>query len=185
MDRFEIGVLAEEHRLAAAFEAGQVVQRDGRLFPDLDRAAIMPMPLRVLGAKGFVERLAVDEQLERAWRAWRVPRSHPVPGAHPHAVGARGREANLGHRIPNRYAETVGQQVGRTHLIHRLLVNFPAAEVGEAFRFQEEEFPVGCLREESVCFACGQQAQRACTGKTDELAAIGFPGLTVWHAGIW
>ena len=75
----------EQDRVAAALEAGQVVQRQRR--PRLPAISTCRRPAsatrRPSVPKVVVERLAVDEHLERARRARRLPRAPPSPACGP------------------------------------------------------------------------------------------------------
>ena len=64
--RPELEVLAEENGVAAALEAGQVVQGHLGLRGHLDRAAVLPMPGCAFGSERHRQRLAVDEHLKAA-----------------------------------------------------------------------------------------------------------------------
>ncbi len=102
------------------------------------RAAVLPVPLGAHRAEGGGQGLSIDQHLEPARRARRLPPRHPVLGAHPHPVAARRRGSR-----PSSCAsatgtpEPVGQQVGRAHVVHELRVDHPAADVGEPLGFDE------------------------------------------------
>ena len=63
-------------------------------------------------------------------------------------------------------AQTVGEHVGRPHLVHRLLIDDPAAEIREALGLQKDEF---CVLESSVAAGC-KQRERGSRGGSHELA---------------
>ena len=84
--RLESPVAGEQHRIAAALEAGQVVQCQLGLAADLHRAAILPVPLGALGAEGRCRAACRSPALELARRARRFPGGDPVAGADPHAI---------------------------------------------------------------------------------------------------
>lgn len=147
---FETGILAEENRFAASFESCQIVKRDGRFFfRYVDDSSIVPMPICTLRAEGFLDRLVIDEDLKSSGRSGCVPWCDPVPGAHPDAVLARGGEGDVGYRFLDGDSQAVREQVGGTHLIHGLLVKFPASAVVKAFCFNEKE--IVCLWRGLLC----------------------------------
>ena len=137
----------EQQRIAAALETGEVVQGErGGPLCHFHHAAVLPMPLGPFRAERRRRRLAVDKHLEDPRRAGRLhvggrvrrfPRRNPIPRAHPEAVSARLRELDRRRRILDRHAQPVGQQEGRAHLIHRLLIHDPAARRREALRLDE------------------------------------------------
>ena len=58
--RHELVIMAEYHRIAAAFKSGEVVQRNCRGLLYMNDTAILPMPLSALRAKCRRERLPVN-----------------------------------------------------------------------------------------------------------------------------
>ena len=77
-----------------------------------------------------IQVLELDGEMSRAVRR------DPVARPHPHPVLAL-RERHLRDRVRDRLAETVRQQIRRTHLVHELLVNGPASPVIETLGFDE------------------------------------------------
>lgn len=151
MGRLEIRATAENDRIAPAGKSCQVMQRNpvftcGNLY----RAAIMPMPLGVPGPEHLVDRLAIYQQLESPRRTRRIPRRHPIPGAHPNPVAARLGENHLRHRVLHRNPEPVRNHIRRTHHIHRLLVDVPTAGIIKRLGFEQHD-PRGLRRANRRC----------------------------------
>ncbi len=136
--RGEIGLLAEEDGIAASLEAGEVVEGDRGLGIDVDVATVLPMPIGALGAESGGQGGAVDEELESARGARDVPGCDPVTGSDPDPVAAGAGEGGGGGGVADGDAEAMGEEVGRAHLVHGLLVEVPAAEVGELFGLEEK-----------------------------------------------
>ena len=136
--RLELQVTGQIDAVATTIEASQVMQRQ---FPrtcfKFHRPAVMPAPLFSVRAKRFGQRLAVEGQLKLPWRRLGIPTSHPIDRSHPHAV--LGRLGNLNNRssIVDRPSQSMSQQIGRTHLLDELRVEFPATAIGEAFGFDK------------------------------------------------
>ena len=133
------------------------MQRHRRLLVHPDPAAVLPVPGRALGAESGGQRLAVDEQLEFSRCSRRFPRSHPVAGSHPDAIGSGRRKFRRRHRILHRHAEAVRQQIGRTHLFHGLLVQIPAAQIRKLLGFEKNILAAGAGAEQRA--AAGQNQQ--------------------------
>jgi hypothetical protein len=53
-------------------------------------------------------------------------------------VDARFRKGHARRRILYGHTQTVGQQIRRPHLLHRLLIDIPPAEVGKLLGFDED-----------------------------------------------
>ncbi len=136
--RLEVRVLAEEQGVAAALEAGQVVQGDLGLRWNFKPTAVLPVPGGPFGSKRRRQRLAIDKHLEPARCPRRLPRRDPIAGADPDAIHAGRRKLCHGNGVADRIAQAVGQQIGRTHLVHELLVDDPAAAIVEVFRLQQK-----------------------------------------------
>ena len=86
-----------------------------------------------------------------------------------------------GDRVPHRVAQAVGQQVGRSHLVHELLVDDPAAAIVEGFGLQQH-----------LAARLGRSAtnQRACqenreTGFHNPIALSWFSKSAGNSAGSW
>jgi len=80
----------EEDRVASPVKSRQVAQCDGRLrLANLDRPAVLPMPLLPLRPEDRLERAAVDDQAELARPAGALPGRRPIPRADPDAVRPR------------------------------------------------------------------------------------------------
>jgi len=141
--RREVEVAGEKEGITASLEAGQIMQGNFRLAANLHCAAILPMPGSALGAEGGAERLAVDQHLEPARRPRRLPGGDPVPRAHPDPVLAGSRKPHSSLRVAHGLAQPVGQQVGRPHLVHELLVHQPPAEVGELLALDQDNGRLG------------------------------------------
>ena len=163
----ESKIPAEEQRFAPALEAGEVVERNGRLRPDLDRASVVPVPVGVLRAEGLADGPAIEQHLKLPRRTGRTPRGHPVARPHPEPVAARRRERHARDGVGHGPAKTVGEQVGRSHLVHRLLIDHPAAEIVEALGLQKHEL----VRSRGGRAApAGEEGERGAGGGTEEHA---------------
>ena len=66
-----------------------------------------------------------------------LPWCHPVSCADPYAVRTRRGERDRSNSIFYRPAQAVSQKERRAHLIHKLLVNDPAAMVGKCLSFNK------------------------------------------------
>lgn len=123
------------NRIAAAFEAGQVVQaqRHGPV-PERDGSAVFPAPVLSARAEFLRKHRAVDRQREPA----RMVRRHPVLGADPHVVHACLGDPDHVPGIRDRTPEAMGQQVWRAHLRLELGVHHPAAVLVEVLRLDED-----------------------------------------------
>ena len=128
----------QQDAVAAAVEAGEVVQGEPRLAGgQFDGAAVVPCPRRALRAEGLGEWRTVDEHLKTPRRAGGVPAGHPVFRPHEHAVGPGRGDRDARRRIGNGLPEAVGHQIGRAHLADKLGIQAPAAMVGEALGLDE------------------------------------------------
>jgi hypothetical protein len=134
-DCLEIGT--EHDGVAPALESGEVVQGDARLGGDFDHTAILPVPFCAFGAEGGREGAAVDDDLESARGAGRVPRRDPVAGPDPDAMRAWRGEPRGCDRVLHGHAKAVGEKVRRAHDLHGLLVDVPSAGIRELFGFEE------------------------------------------------
>ena len=140
-----VGIGREDNCITSTFKAGQVVQGDGDLLVcNLDCPAILPVPLCSFGAEDGSKGHTVDEQLEPARRCRRFPRGHPVARANPYAVLAGGWKPHLRCGVFDRLTQTVSQQQWRAHLVGKLLVDDPAAEVVESLGFNKDSLCLGC-----------------------------------------
>ena len=139
---FEFRILAEQDRIAAAFETCQIVQRNGGRFAYGDFAAGLPMPWIADGAKSFLQRLAIDEYLKLSWRSGSFPWRDPVTRANPNLVLSCFGKVDRTTGIGNRFAQSMSQQIGRPHQIHELLINNPTAFFGERFNFDQDHVVV-------------------------------------------
>ena len=62
---------------------------------------------------------------------------------------AQGGAAELRHRVAHGHTQAVRQQIGRAHLVHRLLVHVPTARVSELLGLQQDVLCRGRRREQS------------------------------------
>ena len=125
----------EEDRVAAAVEAGEIVQHQCPVAARKPHLACrLPRPVLAIGAEHRVEFDPIDRQREPPW----MMRGDPVLGADPHPVFAR--RLNGDHRacIDNGPAEAMRQQVGGAHLRFELGIDDPTAGVVEVLRFDED-----------------------------------------------
>ena len=107
----------KEDRVATSVEAREIVQRDFRSFSsDFHRAARLPMPGGALGAKSRLQWLAIDDYLEPARGARRLPRGGPVAGADPHVIRAGRRKCDFGGRIGG--AADYSTEISRLQALH-------------------------------------------------------------------
>ena len=115
-------------------------QFDGLGVIDLDRSAVLPVPLCAFGSEGRLQCLAVDEKLEfsRCLAFGIGPAGDPVLRACEHVPRSLFRKLNFGGSVSDGRSETVGEKVGRSHFPNELGVQLPAAVVGEAFGFDEK-----------------------------------------------
>ena len=133
------GIAAKQDGVAAAFEAGQIAKRDGGRIFDLDGAAVLPMPLGAFGAERGVERLAVDQRVGNGPERRALSRARPSRACEPKRGTCRRWELDVRRGVPHRFAQAVGEQVGRAHDVHELLVDDPAARFVERLGLDEHE----------------------------------------------
>ena len=136
--RLEVEVGVEEDGVAAAFEAGQIVQRDGRARRQLDDPAVLPVPRVALGPEGRLQGLAVDEQLEPSRCTLRAPGRDPVAGPDPDAMRPWTLDLDLARGVGDGLPHAVREEEGRAHEIHELLVEHPPAQVVERLGLEQE-----------------------------------------------
>ena len=137
--RHELEVLGEQHRVAAALEAGQVVQRDLGL---ARRPRPLPPSCQCHAAPSVPKVVASGLPSTSTWNRPGRPApstARPNRGCAPRRgiVPADGNLA-VGHGVADRIAQPVGQQVRRAHLVHELLVDDPAAAVAEALGLHQQ-----------------------------------------------
>ena len=135
----EDGVGGEEDGVATAVEAGEVAEGEGGFgFREVHGTAVVPRPVRALGAEGFLERRSLHEELKLAGCAGGFPAPDPVHRADPHAPGAGLRELHGGAGVRDGCAEAVGHEVGRAHRLDELRVEHPAAGGFEGLGLDED-----------------------------------------------
>jgi hypothetical protein len=164
----------EVDRIGAAFEAGQIVQRELDGFVgDVDRAAVLPVPVGALGAEGRLKRLAVDDQLKLSGGVsggGGVPPRDPVLGADEEAIGSRGGELDGRRRIVDGTTQTMSQHVRRAHDVDELRVELPSAVLIEAFGFDEHAVGFDGIDRRDAA-----QQQAACNGPESKLTHRQYP----------
>ena len=96
-----------------------------------------PQPFALpLTAEQIRQLLAVDDEVEGAGASAIVPWRGPVLGTHPDAVLAARRLERL-LRVSNWFAHAVGEEIGRTHLVHELGVVDPSTIVLKPLRLDD------------------------------------------------
>ena len=132
-------IAREAERVHTTLEARQVAKYDFRRHGgDRDNAAVPPVPR---AASAFAEGSdddAIDEDLELS----RAIRRDPVARPHPKAVFACCREGDAGLCVGYGMPEAVSKQIARAHLVHKLLVDGPAAEIGKRLGLDKCRFRV-------------------------------------------
>ncbi len=96
-------------------------------FLNLDRAAIMPKPLSTFGPKRLANRLAIDKYLELSGLTGSFPTSNPVFGTNENFILTEFRKSDFGRRVSDRFTQSMSKQIGRSHVIDELRVQFPTA----------------------------------------------------------
>ena len=154
-------IRAEEDRVAAALEAGQVVQREADLpLGERDLAGRLPRPVRAVRAELVRQGHAVDGEGEAAGRVRRRPVLRPDEDL----VVAGDGDRHLGGRIGDRASKAVRQQVGRAHLGLELGIDHPAAVIVEVLGLDQD-------RRGSCGLAHGQLASHLGSGSSRERSA--------------
>ena len=127
----------EQDRIAAAFEAREVVQTDLDLVLQFTGTPVLPVPRLALGTEDGLQGRAIEQNLKSARRARGIPWCHPIAGPHPDAVGPRTGKIHRAGTIGHGYAQAVSKHIGRSHQVHHLLVHHPAAAFTEGLGFDE------------------------------------------------
>ena len=122
-------------RVAAAVKAGQIVQSQ-RVPPraEINLARLLPCPCRAVRAQHSRKRLSVHAHVEAPRRRALAPDRRPVPRARQHRIAPRA-HVDFRLRVGHGNAQTVRHDIGRTHLIHGLLIDRPAAQIFERLGF--------------------------------------------------
>ena len=130
----------QDDGVAASLETGEVTQfQGGLLAAGRKTAGVFPAPL-LPGAQDLRQGLSVHGNLEFAGAVLHAPGRAPVPGAGKDMPLALFGQFDRGPGRRDGLAQAVGQQIGRPHLVHELLVHHPSSAVLEGFRFYEEGF---------------------------------------------
>ena len=134
----------EVNGVAAAVESGKVGQRNAdRAFPDGDLSGTLPHPLAARAAERRGQLPAADPEGELSGTFPVVPGCDPVERPDVDPVGSRFREFDRRHGIRHGFAHAVRDEIGRTHLVHELLVHGPPALVAEALGLDQDAAPEG------------------------------------------
>ena len=130
--------------VAAAVESGKVGQRNAdRTFPDGDLSGALPHPLAARAAERRGQFPAADPEGELSGTFPVVPGGDPVERPDVDPVGSRFREFDRRHGVRHGFAHAVRDEVGRTHLVHELLVHGPPALVAETLGLDQDAAPEG------------------------------------------
>ena len=105
---------------------------------ELRAPGILPEPGVVLRAENSLERFPLQLDFKGSGALFGGgPGRGPVVGANPDMVHSRLRNINRRTGVGDWFAHAVGDQVRRAHEVHELLVQRPAAFVGEGFGLDE------------------------------------------------
>ena len=133
-----VDILCQVNGVAAAFEAGQVMEGYPVLASlQLDGASILPGPLFGLRPEYGSGLLPVHKHLETSRTLGPSPGSCPIARTYPQAVCALLGDAETCGSIFYRPSHPVSYQIGRPHLHHRLVVVRPTTRIVETFRLKE------------------------------------------------
>ena len=139
-----LGICREIDGITTAIKTGQVVQpEDGLLLTDRHFTSHLPHPLLPLGTQGRGQFLATHTQAELARALPLLPGSGPVIGTYIDVIITRFRKIDRCLGILHRGAHPMGQQIGRAHQIHKLLIDHPSAFVGKALCLYQQVSSLG------------------------------------------
>ncbi len=132
-------VLRKIEGVYPTIKAFGILNRQGRhRLGHRHRAAILPMPFRPFIAKDLLQHRVTHRHTKGTRRAFRTPTGHPILRAHVNMILTRRREGHHPRRMGHRRAQAMGQQIGRTHLMDKLGVQFPAPMIGKTLGLHQE-----------------------------------------------
>ena len=127
----------KKHRVAPAVKARKVAQRHSVRLPafKLHSARILPIPLFAVCAEGIFKAVIVYHKFKGACGCSAFPHGGPIAGAHICVPLSAFGQFYVCNGVCHRGAQTVRHNVRRAHYIHRLLINYPAAQIFKTFSF--------------------------------------------------
>ncbi len=132
--QIKAGVGGEHDGVASAIEAAQIVKSERLLaWFERDATSLLPLPAVAFRAHRLRESLASDLDTEASGALGIAPGRRPVERAHKDGIGALFGYIHRGDGIGHRAPHAMSHEIGRTHEIHKLLVDDPSAFVGKRF----------------------------------------------------
>ena len=133
--RNKTAVGSEQYGIATAVKSREVVQsqlRSSSLKPHA--ASLLPLPT-VARLPNGAHTLAAHAHLKGSCTGLCAPWRSPVVGTHIYLIRAAAVYVHRSDGIAYGHTHAVGNQVGRPHEIHKLLVDHPSATLAEALGF--------------------------------------------------
>ena len=110
---------------------------------DFHSPGMLPAPFAARRAEDGLQGLSAHRKRKRTRPFIVSPGRRPVVGPHPDIPEALF-QLHRGCRILHRHTHSVCNQIGRTHLIHKLLIDTPAALLRETFCLDKHELSLIC-----------------------------------------
>ena len=108
--RLKLEVACQQNGITPPLETREVMECQLGRAGQIDRTAILPVPLRTLRAEGGCKRCSIDEQLESPRRARRAPWSDPVTRSHPDTIRPRQWSLDRGTCVLDRSSHPMRQE---------------------------------------------------------------------------